>query len=160
VQSTGDLGYPTLQYVAAVYGDRVGFASTLTEALNQVFGAGAGNSAQPDQGAPAPSPSTPASPAPAPPSGGQTVAPNVQALITQAAQAYDQGQAALRRGDFAAYGQAQTRLKTALDQLNAQAKPTPTPSPSPSAASPTPRPAAPAPAGTRATVAPAGTPGG
>src|SRR4051794_5900237 len=76
VQSTGDLGYPTLQYVAAVYLDRVGFASTLSGALEQVFGPGAGNSAQPDQGAtpgsatPAPAPSGGASPTPAPPGGG------------------------------------------------------------------------------------------
>ena len=39
--------------------------------------------------------------------------------ITAAQSAYDDGQAALARGDFAAYGEAQDRLKAALDAIAA-----------------------------------------
>src|SRR4026209_1086889 len=41
--------YLILQYVLAAFGDRVAFGSSLTEALNSLFGAGAGNQA-PDAG--------------------------------------------------------------------------------------------------------------
>jgi uncharacterized membrane protein (UPF0182 family) len=134
VQSTGDLGYPTLQYVAAVYGDKVGFASTLQGALEQVFGAGAGNSAQRDQGtgSAAPTP-TPTTTAPTGGTGGPALAPDVQQLVNQAAVAYDDGTKALAKGDFAAYGDAQKRLKTALDQLNTRSKAAPAATPGPSA---------------------------
>src|SRR3712207_8435002 len=43
--STGDGGFPLLQKVLVNFGDRIGYADTLEEALDQVFGAGAGNSA-------------------------------------------------------------------------------------------------------------------
>ncbi|MCF8557232.1 MAG: hypothetical protein K9G28_06745, partial [Candidatus Nanopelagicales bacterium] len=39
--------------------------------------------------------------------------------IVAAQRAYDDGQAALARGDFAAYGAAQDRLKAALDAIAA-----------------------------------------
>ena len=42
VQGTGDGRFPLLQKVLVNYGDRVGYANTLAEALDQVFGAGAG----------------------------------------------------------------------------------------------------------------------
>ncbi|WP_322768046.1 UPF0182 family protein, partial [Frankia sp. Cr1] len=41
VQARENAVYPTLQRVAAVFGDRIGFAPTLDEALRQVFGASA-----------------------------------------------------------------------------------------------------------------------
>ena len=45
VQGTGENSFPLLQKVLVNYGDRVGYANTLAEALDQVFGAGAGESA-------------------------------------------------------------------------------------------------------------------
>ena len=42
VQGTGQNSFPLLQKVLVNYGDRVGYADTLAEALDQVFGAGAG----------------------------------------------------------------------------------------------------------------------
>ena len=55
-------------------------------------------------------------------------------------QAYEDGQAALRAGDFTAYGEAQDRLNAALQRADAAAqalgvvpKPTGTPSPTSSA---------------------------
>jgi hypothetical protein len=60
----------------------------------------------------------------------------VATLIQRAEQAFTDGEAALREGDFAAYGQAQERLRQALDQLTAGAgggtggaAPAPAPSP-------------------------------
>jgi uncharacterized membrane protein (UPF0182 family) len=133
VQARSDSAYPLLQRVAVVYGDQVGFASTLQAALAQVFGAGAGN-------ATAQTPTTPGASTTA-------VTPEIQQLVTQAAQAYDAGTAALKTGNFQAYGDAQNRLKAALDQLNARSKAaTPVPKPStPAAASPSAKPPVPAP---------------
>ena len=42
VQASQGTQYPTLQYVLALFGDQVGFAPTLDEALNQVFGGDSG----------------------------------------------------------------------------------------------------------------------
>ena len=39
--------------------------------------------------------------------------------LEDAAEAYEEGQAALREGDFAAYGEANERLKEALDRAKA-----------------------------------------
>ncbi|MCZ2838697.1 UPF0182 family membrane protein [Modestobacter sp. VKM Ac-2985] len=45
VRSSGEGGFPLLQKVLVNFGDRIGYANTLSEALDQVFGAGAGESA-------------------------------------------------------------------------------------------------------------------
>src|SRR3954454_12147431 len=45
VQGRAENSFPLLQKVLVNYGDRVGYADTLEEALDQVFGAGAGESA-------------------------------------------------------------------------------------------------------------------
>lgn len=42
VQASQGTQYPTLQYILALFGDQVGFAPTLDEALNQVFGGDSG----------------------------------------------------------------------------------------------------------------------
>jgi len=138
VQSTDDQGYPTLQDVAVVFGDRAGFAPTLAEALNQVFGQGAGSGVA--TASPTPSGS-------APPSGSagnnSPVSTEIQGLIAQAQRDYAAGQQALRKGDFAAYGAAQAQLQQALTDLSGRAKATPSASASPSArpsAKPTARP--------------------
>src|SRR3712207_7787411 len=44
-EGTGENSFPLLQKVLVNYGDRVGYANTLAEALDQVFGAGAGEAA-------------------------------------------------------------------------------------------------------------------
>ncbi len=38
LKSTGETSYPTLQRVLVAFGDKIGFAPTLDEALNQLFG--------------------------------------------------------------------------------------------------------------------------
>ncbi|WP_282949187.1 UPF0182 family protein [Cellulomonas endometrii] len=130
VQAASGTQFPLLQRVLVAFGDQIGFASTLDEALDQVFGgddgatAGdAGNDPQPpdtgegtgegDGGTAEPAP-TPA------PTGGATEAPaDAAARLSQALesanQAIQDGQAALAEGDFAGYGEAQERLQQALD---------------------------------------------
>jgi uncharacterized protein len=155
VQARSDTAYPLLQRVAVAYGERVGFAPTLQEALTQLFGSGAGNAAPPDAG-------TPGTPTPTPtpgPTGGTALTQQQLALVQQAATAYDDGTKALATGDFAAYGEAQRRLKTALDQLRppgstpAPTTPSPTATKAPAASTPAPATSTPAPAVT--TPAPA-----
>ena len=42
LRSTGETSYPTLQRVLVAFGDKIGFAPTLDEALNQLFGGNSG----------------------------------------------------------------------------------------------------------------------
>ncbi len=120
-QSTGENSFPQLRKVVAVFGDQVAIADTLTAALDDVFAGDSGASAG-DEGA-APVPGSPTqSPAPAPtpgPSGSPTADPGAQVqldqALQQARQAITDSQAALQRGDFTAYGEAQARLQAAVD---------------------------------------------
>jgi uncharacterized membrane protein (UPF0182 family) len=109
--------FPILTSVIVSFGNKIAYEDTLSGALNSLFGAGTTT-------APTPSPS-PGQPTAPPPDS------SVTQLIADAQQAYDDGQAALKNGDFAAYGRAQTALKKALDQLAARSGSSPTPSPSP-----------------------------
>ena len=63
-----------------------------------------------------PTPSGTATPSPP---DGAAAAGDVAALVAEATDAFEAGQAALRANDFAAYGQAQERLRVALDRLAA-----------------------------------------
>ena len=94
--------YPLLQKVLVAFGEKIGFDDTLSGALNQVFGG--------DSGTAAPSrPSTGGS-------GDQTPAQeDLAQALASAQRALADAQAALSRGDFAAYGQAQDRLKAAIE---------------------------------------------
>ncbi len=106
--------------VGGVQGQYVSMKPTLGEALEQIFGTAAG------AGTPSPSPTGPtlspsptgtASPTPAPTG---TAAPtDVQALIQQANQQFDDAQAAQRRGDWAEYGRLVEQLRQTLQQLSA-----------------------------------------
>jgi len=135
VQSTGETAYPTLQRVLVAFGDEIGFAPTLDEALDQVFqgnsgvttrdaDSGTGDLPVDGSGTPGgtggstPSPSASASPSPSPSATGGTATPlpeGVRGALEQAVQAEEESQQALRDGNFTAYGQAQERLRQALD---------------------------------------------
>jgi hypothetical protein len=114
--------YPILRQVLVQYGNGVGAATTLQDALKQVF----------NGTAPA-SPSSPTAPAPT----GQ-VSEDVRKAIDDAQKAFDDGQAALKKQDWAAYGNAQKALQAALDRLakaeaaSKAAKASPSPSAKPS----------------------------
>ncbi|MGF7235979.1 MAG: UPF0182 family protein [Frankia sp.] len=140
VRAGGPSGYPTLQRVAAVFGDKVGFGPSLSDALTQVFGTAAGASSATGGSA---TPSTGATVAPT------TTLPNesLKQAIAAADKAFKAGQAALAKNppDFAAYGEDQKDLTSALNTLAklASATPSPTSTPSPTTKagrSPTPTP--------------------
>ena len=90
--------YPLLQKVLVSFGDVIGFDSSLKGALDQVFG---GNSGTSSSGTPTTSTTDNAS-------------ADLKAALQNAKQAIADGNAALAKGDFAAYGRAQDRLKAAL----------------------------------------------
>jgi uncharacterized membrane protein (UPF0182 family) len=116
------LPYPILQRVLVAFGDRVAFASSLTAALDSLFGAGAGSQA-PDAGSgttPSPTPTATSPPSgtaspTAPPAtgGGGTLSPALTAALNQLSTAYDNLQTAYRTGDVTRIGQAQTQVNQA-----------------------------------------------
>lgn len=112
LQSTGSTSYPTLQRVLVAFGSQIGFAATLDEALDQLFkgdsGAAAGDAGVdkvPDAAAGESNGSTPAA-------GGDNAA--LSKALTDASAAIKDGQAALAKGDFTTYGEAQDRLDAAI----------------------------------------------
>lgn len=89
--------YPLLQKVLVSFGDQIGYGDTLKSALDQVFGGNSGTTSA---------------------SGGTTTTGttnnSLASALASAKQALADGQAALANGDFAAYGLAQDRLKSAI----------------------------------------------
>jgi uncharacterized membrane protein (UPF0182 family) len=128
VQATSDQGYPTLQDIAVAYGDKVGFDTTLSGALTQIFGSGAGTNTTPTGNGPTPSPSASGN------GNGTTTgaSPQVQQLAAQAQSLFQKAIKAFGDGDFNAYGTYETQLQQTLDKLVAAGKATVTPSASPS----------------------------
>jgi uncharacterized membrane protein (UPF0182 family) len=115
--STGS--YPTVQRVFASYGGNVGYGQTLADALSQLFGLGAGQPGSGQGGRPAQG---------AGGSGGANAA--ALGYLKQAQDYYRQGQAALRSGNFGAYGQDMAKMKAALDQAQQAAAGRPATAPS------------------------------
>lgn len=143
VQSNGSTSFPLLKKVLVAFGEHIGFADTLDEALDQVFGGDSGALAGDADNAPSKGESakdTLAQGGSAGNSAGgnasqkengtdrssessKTVIPRaLSQALSDADKAYKDGQSALRKGDFAAYGAAQERLKDALSRAveNAQ----------------------------------------
>lgn len=138
--------YPLLRYVMVAFGDKVGFATTLSEALDQVFEGDSGAETSGNDGAtdadaggtgtgtgsgtgtetpatPTPTPTPTATPtAPATPDSGTDAQARLTAALTDMQEAVTQGDTALKAGDFAAYGKAQTALQDALDRALAAEK--------------------------------------
>ncbi|MGQ4560646.1 UPF0182 family membrane protein [Dermabacteraceae bacterium P7054] len=143
VQSNGSGSYPLLQMVLASFGDKIGFATTLDGALDQVFGgdsganlgdevvggeaktvvdieggstvAGTDNAkpgAKPEEGA--------AKPAPSPAPG--TAQERLDASLKQMQEAMAEADKARQAGDWAAYGNAEKKLRDALDRALAAKK--------------------------------------
>lgn len=113
VQSSTGTQFPLLRRVLVAFGDTVGFAATLDEALDQVFGG--------DSGADAGDADVePTDPDATDPDAGDTTDPTADAqqrlneALDAAAQALADSEAALAEGDWTAYGEAQDRLSAAL----------------------------------------------
>ena len=102
------------------FGNEIAFEDTLEAALSALFRG---------DGTTTPPPTDPGTPT-EPPSGGDAL---TQALA-DAQQALTDSEAALKAGDFAAYGEAQQRLADAISRAaaaaGAEASPSPTPTPS------------------------------
>jgi uncharacterized protein len=131
VQGTGENSFPLLQKVLVNYGDRVGYGDTLEEALDQVFGAGAGEAAAGGGETPTPEePSTPAPPPTTPPDGGGAGAPGIDQAVSDIQAALAALETAQRNGDFSGQGQALEDLQAAVEAYQAAqqagAAPTPT----------------------------------
>ncbi|MFF4339857.1 UPF0182 family protein [Kitasatospora sp. NPDC001540] len=130
---------PVLKKVLAVYGDRnVALADTLDEALAKVLGNAAAGATTPT--APA-QPGTPGTDQPptTPTTPTTPESPELQKALADAQKAFDEGQAAMKNGDWTAYGKAQEALKKAIadavaaEQKGGGAQPGGSPSTAPSA---------------------------
>jgi uncharacterized protein len=131
VRGTGENAFPLLQKVLVNFGDRIGYGDTLAEALDQVFGAGAGDVAvdsdAPEEGLPEddeatepdpvdePEPTDELEPTTPPPGDGTTLQQAVADINTALADL----EAAQRAGDFAAQGQALEDLQAAVEAYQA-----------------------------------------
>jgi hypothetical protein len=121
VQGTGQNSFPLLQKVLVNYADRVGYADTLQDALDQVFGPGAGTSATgggattppTGDGTTAPT-TTPAAPTTSPPGSVGATSPAMDQAVADIKSALDALKAAQSSGDFAAQGQALADLQKAV----------------------------------------------
>ena len=96
--------YPLLQKVLISFGDQIGFDNTLQGALDQVFGGNAGTTLTNNSGTTTTTTS------------GTTTgtSSSLKSALAAAQSALADAQAALKSGDFTAYGAAQNRLKSAI----------------------------------------------
>ena len=134
VKSSGSTSFPLLKKVLVAFGDQVGFANTLDEALDQVFGGNSGASAgdaenveggtssgktdgktdsSGQQGDTSQGGSTDSS------TGNDTsgtASGDLKNALNDAAQAMKDSDAAMKKGDWSAYGEAQKKLQEALNK--------------------------------------------
>ncbi len=126
IQSTGGTQFPLLRKVLVAFGDDIGFADTLDEALDQVFGGDSGAQAgdagtAADEAPTAPPTDEPGTEPTQEPTGEPTGEPTdvpsteLDAALQDAREAMEDANAAQREGDWAAYGEAQDRLQQALE---------------------------------------------
>ena len=123
--------YPRLIRVAMLYNDKVGYGPTVSQALDGIFGAGAGATATgpaPDGGQPgakptdaaaalAPRVEVPTPPVAALPPGGVTLSPAKAAALQDLQSALGGVRDAQRSGNFAQYGAALQRLDEAMNRF-------------------------------------------
>jgi uncharacterized membrane protein (UPF0182 family) len=127
VQGTGQNSFPLLRKVLVDYGDQVGYADTLAQALTQVFGAGAGQTAADSGstsdggGSPTTSPTTTPAPSSSAPSSGAGSASNpaLDKAVSDINAALSSLSAAQKKGDFAGIGEAEANLQKAIKAYQA-----------------------------------------
>lgn len=133
VQSSGDAAYPSLRRVLVGFGEQVGFAPTLEEALDELFSGSSGAETAADAGVD----ETEAAQA-ADGTATSTDSASLTGALQDARKAMQDADAAMKAGDWAAYGEAQTRLNEALQRaidaegIEGTATTEASPSPSPS----------------------------
>jgi uncharacterized membrane protein (UPF0182 family) len=133
--SVGSTSVPLLQKILVSYNNKIGYADTLGCALDQAFNARqpgstnspacagdsgtSGTNPNPGTGGTTTTPPSSGSSSPSTSTGGnQTAQQQLQQALAEAQAAYDEGQAALKSGNFAAYGQAQQKLAAALQRAS------------------------------------------
>ncbi|CAN5342512.1 UPF0182 family protein [soil metagenome] len=142
VEGASDNSYPLLRKVLVSFNGEVAYTDTLAEALDQLFGSGAGENA-PDQDQagdpPADGTTTPTTEPPAdtttapPPADGEGAVEDLDQAITALDAALTELSAAYQSGDLARIGQAQADLQAAVAAYEAvqgesgAAAPSPTP---------------------------------
>lgn len=127
VQSSGSTSYPLLKKVLVAFGDQVGFADTLDEALNQVFGGNSGANAgdasnnsgsnenvSNKNNANNANKSDGKSSANAP-AKSNSISEKARIALKRAAQALKDSDSAMRSGNWQAYGKAQKELSDAIN---------------------------------------------
>lgn len=97
IQSTGETSFPLLKKVLVMFGDKIAFEDTLEGALNSLFGSGTVN--------PGEDPGT---------GSGTGNVTDLAKALANAQKALDDQTAALKAGDWAAYGKAGEALKKAI----------------------------------------------
>jgi uncharacterized membrane protein (UPF0182 family) len=107
IQSTGETSFPLLKKVLVAFGDKIAFEDNLDAALNALFDGNAGSG-----GGGTPTPVDP----------GQTKAQQLATALAAAKQAMIDKDAAMRAGDWTAFGKADARLKAAIDAALAASK--------------------------------------
>ena len=121
VQSSGDARYPRLQRVLVSFGDKVGFAPTLEEALNQVFNGSSGakidaQSGPSGAGTEGNGEKTSGSSSSSSGASGSDQSASLKQHLADASKAMQDSDVALKKGDWAAYGEAQKRLNDSLQK--------------------------------------------
>ena len=105
IQSTGETSFPLLQKILVAFGDQIAFEDTLDQALTSLFGS-SGMSPAPTPTDPDAEPTEPGTEAP--------VSPNLELALAQALEAIQEKEAAMAAGDWNAFGQAEEKLKRAI----------------------------------------------
>ncbi|SDD88801.1 UPF0182 family protein [Actinokineospora iranica] len=147
IQRKDAKAFPQLARVLVSFGNKVGFAPTIDEALDEVFGPGTGDTATKPGENTAPPPSSPTSPPPTdtpPPTDGGSGNAEMDQAVQALNAAIGHLREAQRNGDFAEQGKALAELDAAAKQYDtakAKAGQTPAPPSSP-AVTPSPTPGA------------------
>lgn len=120
VQASSGTSFPILQKVLVSFGDQIAFEDTLDDALDSLFGGNSGAVAgdgdvpvPPAEGPDAPSDAAPDADSPA---ASATQSAEMQAALQAMQQAIADRDQAMKDGDWAAYGEADERLRAALTQ--------------------------------------------
>jgi uncharacterized protein len=138
--SDAQSSYPRLIRVAMMYNDKVGYGPTVSAALTELFGPGAGATATgpeptdapagpppavpqgqqvPPAAAPGKAPEVPTPIAAVPPSGSSQLSSAKAEALQEVTSALDNVQQAQKSGNFADYGQALQRLDDAMNKYRA-----------------------------------------
>lgn len=127
VQSSGSTSYPLLKKVLVAFGDQVGFADTLDEALNQVFGGNSGanagdasnnsgsNENVSNKNNANNSNKSDAKNSANAPAKSNSISEKARIALKRAAQALKDSDSAMRSGNWQAYGKAQKELSDAIN---------------------------------------------